>query len=270
MPVWWRPSAALRVLLALAAGLFTPPDVAAEYFEGFSSPGRPATQDGISWSYTAELSPAKDWTDLIPGDGFAYLTVERSALNRRKKRGNFWPFQTLSFGPFGSNHRISMRAKNTAIPGVAAMLFTYREKDHVDEIDIEIVADDTEGPDTGHPIDPEGGWTDVRFNTWAEADQISLRPGRHLQRPIRDADGKKVSHRDGQFHIYTIEWRPREVRFYIDGILQETINDIVPDTPSTIIFGLREMPWAGRADWDDSQTMLVDWISVEQISDDEN
>ena len=238
---------------------------AAEYFEGFDQRGRPAARDGVAWNYTAELSQVKDWSDLIPGDGFAYLEVERSSLPSRKKRADFWPFQTLSFGPFGSNHRISMRAKNTAIPGVAAMIFTYREKEHVDEIDIEIVADDTETPDTGHPTRPDGGWTDIRLNTWAEADQVSLRPRRHLQMPIVGPDGGKVSHRDDRFHVYTIEWRPREVRFYIDGVLQDVIDDVVPDAPSTIIFGLRQMPWAGQADWDGSQTMLVDWVSVEPI-----
>ena len=249
--------------MILAAAV--PPATGAEYFEGFDQSGRPAGRDGIAWNYTAELSPVKSWNDLVPGDGFAYLTVERSALKKRRKSGYFWPFQTLSFGPFGSNHRISMRARNTAIPGVAAMLFTYREKDHVDEIDIEIVADDTEAPDTGHPTGPDGGWTDVRLNTWAEADRVSLRPGRHLQKPIRDAEGQKVSHRDDRFHIYTIEWRPDEVRFFIDGVLQETIDDLVPDAPSTVIFGLRQMPWAGEADWEDHQTMLVDWISVEPL-----
>lgn len=88
---------------------------------------------------------------------------------------------------------------------------------------------------------------------------------RHRQQPIRDADGKKVSHRYHRFHIYTIEWRTGEVRFYIDDVLQATIDDTVSVTPSTVIFGLRQMPWAGAPDWPDFQTMLVDWISVEPL-----
>lgn len=239
---------------------------AREYFEGFDEPGRPATRDGFSWNFTAELSPISGWNDIIPGDGFAHLTVERRALKRRPKGSASWPFQTLSVGPVTSNQRISIRAKNTAIPGVACMLFTYREKTKVDEIDIEIVADDTEGDDTGHRTDTGGGWTDVRLNTWANADRASLEPARSVRMPIIDAEGERVSHRDGKFHTYTIEWRPQAVRFYIDGVLQKVIDDIVPDHPSTVIFGMRQMPWAGRPEWSGSQTMMVDWISIEPVS----
>jgi hypothetical protein len=267
-PVWSRRDARHRRSRRAALLFFLMASTAllrAEYFVGFDQPGRPPDHEGLTWDYQAELSPAPDWETLIPGDGFAYLSVERSALGRKRGRHGAWPFQTLSFGPIGSNHRISMRAKNAAIPGVAAMIFTYREKDRVDEIDIEIVADDTEAPDTGHPTGPDGGWTDIRLNTWAEADKVSLRPGRHIQMPILDAEGRKVSHRDHQFHIYTIEWRPAEIRFYIDGVLQKTINDLVPDAPSRVIFGLREMPWAGEPDWEGTQTLLVDWITVEPL-----
>lgn len=261
----WRLEAARLFPLAMAAGLSALTSQAGGFFEGFDQPGQPADRPGITWSYRAELSPVKDWRDLIPGDGFAYLSVERNVLDRRKKRGKSWPFQTLAFGPVGPGHRLSMRAKNTAIPGVAALLFTYHEKEHVDEIDIEIVAVDTAAAPTGHPTGTDGGWSDVRFNTWARADKKTLQPARHLQQPVRDAAGKKVSHRDHRFHIYTIEWRTGEVRFYIDDVLQATIHDPVPATTSTVIFGLRQMPWAGSPDWPGSLTMLIDWISVEPL-----
>ncbi len=238
-----------------------------EYFEGFDKPGKPVARDGFVWDFTADLSPVSGWKDLIPGDGFAYLAVERDALRKLPKGSAYWPFQTLSVGPVTSNHRISIRAKNTAIPGVACLLFTYREKTKVDEIDIEIVADDTESNDTGHRTEPGGGWTDVRLNTWANADSKSLLPTRTVRMPILDSAGNKVSHRDGRFHIYTIEWKPEAVRFYIDGVLQKVIDDIVPDYPSTVIFGMRQMPWAGRPGWSGSQTMLVDWLSIEPVSD---
>ncbi len=239
---------------------------ATEYFEGFDKPGRPADRCGFAWQYTADLSPVCGWKDLVPGDGFAYLTVERDALRKRPKRQGGWPFQTLSVGPVASNHRISIRAKNTAIPGVACLLFVYREKDKVDEIDIEITADDTDGDSSGHRTGPDGGWTDVRLNTWANADKRSLLPMRTIRAPIVNATGDKVSHRDDRFHTYTIEWKPEAVRFYIDGVLQKLIDDIVPDYPSTVIFGMRQMPWTGGPDWTGSQTMLVDWICIEPVS----
>ena len=235
-----------------------------EYFEGFDSPGRPAERDGITWDYTAELSPA-DWKVLIPGDGYAHLSVDRSALKKLPAGRGSWPFQTLSLGPVTSNNRISIRAKNTAISGVVCQIFTYREKKKVDEIDIEIVADDTGGPHTGHGTAPGGGWTDVRLNTWANANADTLLPARSIRTPIHDAEGRKISHQDGRFHIYTIEWKSEEVRFYIDDVLQSAIDDVAPDCPSTVIFGMRQLPWAGAPDWKGRQTMLVDWIDIEPL-----
>jgi beta-glucanase (GH16 family) len=83
--------------------------------------------------------------------------------------------------------------------------------------------------------------------------------------PIHDAQGKKVSHRDDQFHIYTIEWRPDSIRFYIDGVQQAVIDDVVPDYPSRVIFGMRRMPWSGSPDWTGKQTMLIDWVDIEEL-----
>lgn len=238
-----------------------------EYFEGFDRAGKPDGTPVLTWRYQAELSPVSGWKDLIPGDGYAYLSVERDSLKKRPRGFTAWPFQTLSVGPVRSNHRISMRAKNTAIPGVACILFTYREKTKVDEIDIEIVADDTESPETGHATGTDGGWTDLRLNTWANAHGVALSPTRRIRTAITDAAGRRVSHRDGRFHIYTIEWKPEAVRFYVDGVLQTTIDDVVPDYPSEVIFGMRQMPWAGTPDWTGTQTMLVDWICIEPASD---
>jgi len=248
--------------------------IAGEYFEGFDAPGKPPARDGIHWGYTDELTPVAGWKSIIPGDGYAHLSVNARVLRKIKRLpdgGDFLPFQTLSLGPVGSNHRISIRAKNTAIPGVACMLFTYREKSKVDEIDIEITPDDTQGSETGHPTGTNGGWTDVRFNTWANATEDennsagSLHPRETKQSQILDSKGVRVSHQDGQFHLYTIEWRPESVRFFIDGVQQKVIDQIVPDYPSMVIFGMRQMPWAGKATWKGIQTMLVDWISIESL-----
>lgn len=259
---------ATPVRLCLALLLMTAARLSAvEFFEDFDRPGKPPDRDGFTWERTAELSPDDGWKQFVPGDGFAHFNVTRQALEKRTAKSAPWPFQTLAVGPVESNHRISIRAKNTAIPGVACLLFTYREKTKFDEIDIEIVADDTESPRSGHKTGPGGGWTDVRLNTWANARSESHSPSRTIRMPITGAGGERVSHRDGKFHIYTIEWKPEVVRFYIDGVLQQTIDDIVPDYPSTVIFGMRKTPWAGKPDWKDPQTMLVDWICIEPVSD---
>ena len=250
----------LLLILMSAAGL-----LAGEYFEGFDAAGEPPTRQGISWGYTDELAPVEGWKSIIPGDGYAHLRVVAKSLGPLPLNNTQWPFQTLSLGPIGRNHRISIRAKNTAIQGVACMLFTYRETGKVDEIDIEIVAHDTAISQTSHKTGTNGGWTDVRLNTWAGATGTTLHPSRSIRTPILDARGKRVSHQDGEFHIYTIEWRSASVHFYIDGILQGVIRDIVPDSPSRVIFGIRRMPWAGTREWKGSQTLLVDWIDIEPL-----
>ena len=259
---WWRPDL-FAALLFLGTGAVR----ALDYREEFAAPGKPAAPPGYAWSYLAELSPAKSWYKIVPGDGFAYLPVERSLLKPRLPHGTFWPFQTIQFGPVGPGHRFTMRARDTAIPGVASMIFIHREKETLDEIDIEIVADDAHGPETGHPTDPEGGWTDVRLNTYAAADVGKLIPSRKIQKPITDADGRRVSHQDGKFHTYAIEWGTKSVRFLIDGVEQAVVEDVVPRGEADLIVGLRQMPWAGRPDWEDYRTMLIDWIAIEALGD---
>ena len=246
--------------------------IAGEYFEGFELPGKPPARDGIRWGYTDELNPVEGWKSIIPGDGYAHLSVTSRALKKPSGKNNPWPFQTLSLGPVGSNYRISIRAKNAAIPGGACVFFTYREKSKLDEIDIEIVGQDTQSSDGGHPTGTNGGWSDVRFNTWADATDRSgdssgrLSPSSSIRTPILDSKGRKVSHRDGCFHTYTIEWRTDSVRFLIDGVLQKVIDDVVPDSPSQVIIGMRRMPWAGTPDCTGSRTMLIDWVDIEPLT----
>lgn len=262
------------------------PATALDYREDFDAPGRPAAPPDIVWRRKTQLSSVSDWRKLIPGDGFAYLSVEKDRLRKDPLKPSFWPFkklwikpewpfisvhpflpfQTLAFGPVGPNHRISMRAANAAIPGVACFLFTYREKRTFDEIDIEIVPGDTQGTDPGHRTGPGGGWTDVRLNTWAKANRRSLLPMCVNKQPIRDGRGMRVSHRDGRFHVYSIEWRPQSVRIYIDDVLQKVIDSLVPQSPATVIFGMRQAPWSGGPPWSGMQTMQVDWVSIEPLN----
>jgi hypothetical protein len=241
---------------------------AGEYFEGFDHPGKPPTRDGIHWGYADELTPVQGWKEIIPGDGYAHLSVAAASLQKAASKHNPFPFQTLSLGPIEISHRISMRAKNTAITGVACLLFTYREKSGVDEIDIEIVAQDTKSGEIDHPTGTNGGWTDIRLNTWADAHEGkrgTLSPTKSIRTPIRDADGKCISHQDGKFHTYTIEWRPETVTFFIDGVRQGIISHVVPDTPSTLILGMRRMQWAGTPEWTGMETMLIDWVDIEPL-----
>jgi hypothetical protein len=250
-------------LMLLGTGV---PGYAVEYREEFDVAGKPAESVGIDWHLRDEMLPT-DWSKVIPGDGYAYLTIDADRENDQSKKGNKkWPFQMIAFDSVGPGHVLEMRAKNTVIPGVASFIFTYTEADGVvDEIDIEIVGNDRQAPPADHPTGPDGGWTDARFNTWANSDWNTLKPHISRKQAVVNAAGEKVSHADGQFHVYRIEWRAERVDFYIDGVHQQTITGVVPDSPSRVLVGMRHMMWTGALDWEGTRTMVIDWVQVTPI-----
>lgn len=259
----------IAVIFGMFSVLFwAAPVQALQLFEDFKNPGRPHSSGLVEWSYRTELLPVKGWLDIVPGDGFAHIEIDAKRSNDRSSKHDGkpkWPFQMIKFSAVGPGHRIEMRAKNTVIPGVASFIFTYKQvKNRFDEIDIEIVGNDAHTKPKHHPTD-KSGWTDVRFNAWANANAKKLKPEVSYKKPIRDKAGHKVSHSDGEFHIYTIEWRRDRLDFLIDGVHQQTITKLVPDRPATVLVGVRHMSWTGKLDWEGRRTMLVDWIRVEPI-----
>ena len=251
--------------LLLSIFFFLWPLHASELFEDFDSPGEPDSSNGIAWRYTDQMLPVEDWEEIIPGDGFAYLRLDADRSNDRDQDNQKWPFQMISLSPVGPGHRMEMKAKNTVISGVGSFIFTYQEEAGIfDEIDIEIVGDDAVTLPEGHPTD-ETGWTDARFNTWANSDVKTGKPHVTHKKPIVDKSGKKISHQDGQFHVYTIDWTEDRVDFLIDGVHQQTITSLVPDSPARLLVGVRHMSWTGSLDWSGTQTMIVDWIRVEPL-----
>ena len=253
----------IRVILTIF--LFSVPLHASELFEDFDSPGKPEARNGADWRYTDQMLPVKNWEEIIPGDGFAYLKIDADRSNDRDKDTQKWPFQMISLSPVGPGYRLEMRAKNTVISGVGSFIFTYQEADGIfDEIDIEIVGDDAATLPENHPTDSTG-WTDARFNSWANSDTKTGKPHVTHKKPILDKSGKKISHQDGQFHVYTIDWTENRIDFFIDGVHQQTITSLVPDSPARLLVGVRHMSWTGKLDWSGTQTMIVDWIRVEPL-----
>jgi hypothetical protein len=243
----------------------SPPVVGAKVFEDFTVAGKPQGPAGVQWTYRDQMLPVSGWEEIIPGDGYAYLKIDADRTNDRDRTTQKWPFQMISLSPVQPGHRLEMRAKNTVISGVGSFIFTYFEADAVfDEIDIEIVGDDAATLPEGHPTGA-AGWTDARLNTWANSDTRTSKPHVSHKQPIVDESGNKISHQDGEFHIYTIEWRPTRVDFIIDGVHQQTITNLVPESPANLHVGMRHMSWTGPLDWPGTRTMVVDWIRVEAI-----
>ncbi|MBK1792061.1 Ig-like domain-containing protein [Persicirhabdus sediminis] len=258
------------------------------YFEDFNKAGQPSAPNGLRWTFTDQMLPGRTWNDFVPGDGYAHITFDADSSNDTP--GKSQPFQDIAVKSVGPGHRLEMCAKGAAVVGVGGFIFTYIEDypysgpyTGVDEIDIEVVPVDTRGTDTpNHPILPsENGWTDARFNTWANSDpDDGFKPVKSIKTSIVDIDGNRVSHMDDEFHVYTIEWqnypdgptgdgRDGLVVFYIDGVRQATITYPVPESPANLIYGVRQMPsWTGNLDFEGTKTMLIDWISIEPIDDD--
>jgi hypothetical protein len=241
---------------------------AMELFEDFKTSGKPSTSNKVKWSYVDQLRPVKDWNEIIPGDGFVHLKIDADRGNDKKSKDGKqikWPFQMIKFSSIGPGHRIEMRAKNTVIQGVASFLFTYNETNGVfDEIDIEIVGDDGATKPNPHPTG-ETGWTDVRFNAWANASTKTCKPEISHKKPILDKSDKKVSHQDDRFHVYTIDWHKDRIDFLIDSVHQQTITKLVPNKTTTILIGMRHMSWTGKLDWKGTRTMIVDWVRVKPL-----
>jgi len=241
-----------------------------DYFEDFNKPGKP--NDYMNWFYKDQMLPVAGWLDIIPGDGFAHIVFDADRSNDTDSSN---PFQDIGFSYVCPGHRLEMRAENTPVRGVGSFIFTYIEFDNdgdnkddsFDEIDIEIATDDKRTPPKNHPVEPENdGWTDVRFNSWHSADFLKKTPTETHFQPLLDNKGRKISHRDGKFHIYTIDWYENMIKFYIDGVCQQTISKVVPLHPSRVILGVRQMGWTGRLKWAGIETMLIDWVKITPLT----
>jgi hypothetical protein len=254
-----------------------------DYFEDFNGAGRPNAPGSLNWYYNDDMLPNNGWNDFCPGDGYAHITFDADTSNDTDDTS---PFQDILVEQVGPGHRLEMRAKGAAVSGVGGFIFTYFENTPygdpdkgIDEIDIEIVPDDKNtggGYDHQDRLLPPDGWTDARFNTWANSDYPSYDPSLSIKTAITDAAGNKVSHIDDAFHIYTIEWehdpngpvgdgRDGHIEFYIDGVLQAVIDHPVPEDPASVIVGVRQMSWTGTLDFEGTKTMLIDWVDISPI-----
>ncbi|MFY9241470.1 MAG: Ig-like domain-containing protein, partial [Polaribacter sp.] len=235
------------------------------YFEDFTSAGSPTnTPNGSYWMFYNEIHPTQDtWNKFIPGDGNAYVTVDADISNDLD-----WihPYQALIFGGVGENHRLEVRMKGAVVDGgLVSFLFTYEQQGSTfNEVDLELVARDLAVP--AHATLPnDGGWTDARFNTWRNANENTNRPFTGTKKAVVNGQNEKISLIDDEFHIYTIDWRSNKIDFFIDGVLQETITSNIATNTAEVIFGFRQLPWAGGFNWGGTHTMVIDYLKIEPL-----
>lgn len=248
------------------------------YLENFDSKGIPSNlPDDAYWMFYNDIHPSQsNWDAFIPGDGYAYITVDPDTSNDTDPT---FPYQALVFGNINENHRLEVRMKGAAVDGgLAAFIFTYAETSPTifNEVDIEVVAQDLQSGVPSHPILPEnGGWTDARFNTWRNANVNTEVPFKGSSKPVVNDSGDKISLIDDEFHTYTIDWQSDQVDFYIDDVLQESFTSTIATGWSEVIIGYRNLPWAGEFRWTGNHTMVIDYFKIEPIGinlsiDDEN
>lgn len=237
------------------------------YTENFDTKGYPKNIPKNSyWKFFNDIHPQQiGWESFIPGDGFAYITVDADKSNDTDLT---YPYQTIVFGGVGENHRLEVRMKGAAVDGgLAAFIFTYGYVGDVfNEVDIEVVAQDLQSGIPKHDILPPNGWTDARFNTWRDANEITALPFTGSSKPVIDINNNRISLIDDKFHTYTIDWKEDQVDFFIDNVLQESFNTNIARGWSEVIIGYRNLPWAGDFRWTGTHTMVVDYFKIEELN----
>ncbi|PKV65911.1 putative secreted protein (Por secretion system target) [Polaribacter sp. Hel1_33_96] len=237
------------------------------YFEDFDSIGIPTDLPANGyWTFHNEIDPTQtSWEDFIPGDGFAYITVDANTSNDNDPNG-IYPFQTLEFGGVGENHRLEVRMKGAVVDGgLVSFLFTYKQEGSIfNEVDLELVADDA-ATASHNTLPSDGGWTEARFNTWRNADENTSVPFTGTKKAVVNQQNEKISLIDGKFHTYAIDWRSDRIDFFIDDILQESINTDVATGVAEVIIGFRDLPWAGDFNWIGTHTLEVDYLKIEPL-----
>ena len=234
------------------------------YIENFDKLGYPTnTPNGAYWNFFNEIYPSQDiWSKFIPGDGFAYISVDADIYNDTDP---VYPYQTIVFGGIGENHRLEVRMKGAVVDGgLVAFLFTYTQTGSIfNEVDIEVVAQDRNADN--HEVSQPNGWTDARFNTWRNADENTALPFSGSEKAVVDASNNKISLMDDQFHTYTIDWGTDKVDFLIDGILQESFSSNIATGWAEVIIGYRNLPWAGDFNWSGTHTLVIDYFKIEPL-----
>jgi hypothetical protein len=258
-------------LVAAWIVMLAAPTQAMDYLEQFDGAGQPSGPGGTWWAKdNSESSLQPTWNDFCPGDGYAHIVVDAvQAQNNDKK------YQTITFGDVGPGHRLEIRAKDLVIPGLTGFIFTWAYtwdpdanggagEGYFDEIDIEVVGDDGAA---NHDKYPPDGWSDARFNSWDDANETDFTPFSGVAQAIVDETAQKISHLDGRFHTYTIDWYPDRLQFFIDGVFQHEITSVVPQrSDACAIIGFRDLSWAGSVDWSGQRTCLVDYFRMHPIT----
>jgi endo-1,3-1,4-beta-glycanase ExoK len=187
-------------------------------------------------------------TNASVSDGILSLALTETPDDTEKPfRGvEMRSIDTLTYGKLEASIRF---APGSAVVSSLVLIYTPWPPDDWNEIDIEFLGKNTQDIQFNHmvnipPADPETG---------------------HIQFPYLAALDFDATE---DFHTYTIEWVPEEVRFFVDGTLMYTATEEVsyltlPQNILMTIWASDAPGWAGPVDDTTSPTSVTyDWIKV--------
>ncbi len=129
------------------------------------------------------------------------------------------------------------RIRTADAPSSITGFFLYRSPDYYAEIDIEIYND---------------GTGNVDFVTYADGQRT------HYVRKDFNFDPS------ADFHTYRFDYNPGVVKFFVDGDLQQTWTDGVPDASMKLLVNTWFPDWLEGLEPPTNRFTRVDWISYQQ------
>lgn len=209
----------------------------------------PAVQ-GLNWNNEDQAYIAENVTIE---DGCLVLTAKKEhweGLSNRVDNPDLLVSQEYTSGEANTKRswtygKFEIRAKLPKTQGVlSAFWITPLDKDWPPEIDVmEVLGDDLK---TVHFTNHYGTAADHQMKSGSYASSVDL---------------------SEDFHIYTVEWEPGDIRWYVDGVLRYESRDGVPSEPFILRLSLPVGPdWEGNPTVSSvfPQKMQIDWVRVYQ------
>lgn len=209
----------------------------------------PAVQ-GLNWNNEDQAYIA---ANVTIEDGCLVLTAKKEhweGLSNRVDNPSLWVSQEYTSGEANTKRswtygKFEIRAKVPKTQGIlSAFWATPADGDWPPEIDVmEVLGDDLA---TVHFTNHYGTSSDHQMNS-----------GNYISPSDLSED----------FHVYSIEWEPGVIRWYVDGVFRFEAKSGVPNEPFILRISLPVGPdWEGNPT-DSSvfpQKMIVDWVRVYQ------
>ncbi len=166
-----------------------------------------------------------------------FMDIQLDNVRSSGKKYSSGEYRTNNFFHYGT---FEVRMKAAKCQGVVSSFFTYTgpsDNQPWDEIDIEFLGKDT---------------TIVQFNYFTNG------VGGHENIVNLGFDAAE------DYHIYTIEWTPTYIKWYVDGVIKATAKESLPSHPQRIMMnfwpGIGVDNWLGSFTYRGSLKVSYDYV----------